>query len=129
MGIGAGSVWTDEEGDPYSGGRDDQAASPTRRPPRPAACAAGRGRRACRPGRGQANRDVGGERGQLGAVRAASAWPARTSSSSLVTRPCTNASFSASITCSRSAWAALSRSPPAAAGYSGPVITGAPLAR
>ena len=58
-------------------------------------------------------------------VRAASAWPARASSSSLVSRPCTNAVFSASITCSRSAWLARSRSPPAA-GSCGPVITGTP---
>ena len=44
----------------------------------------------------------------------------------LVSRPCTNASFSVSITCSRSAWPALSRSRAAAAGSSGPVITGTP---
>ena len=60
-------------------------------------------------------------------VRAASARPARASSSSLVSRPCTNASFSVSITYSRSVWDALSRSRPTAAGSSGPVVTGTSL--
>ena len=36
-------------------------------------------------------------------VRDASAWPTRASNSSLVSRPCTNAALSTSITCSRSA--------------------------
>ena len=62
-------------------------------------------------------------------VRVASAWPVRASSSSLVSRPCTNAFFSVSITCSRSAWLALSRSRPAAAGSCGPVVTGSSPAR
>src|SRR5215467_13113664 len=38
----------------------------------------------------------------------------------------TNAVFSVSITCSRSAWPARSRPAPAAAGSCGPVITGTP---
>ena len=57
-------------------------------------------------------------------VRADSAWPARVSSSSLVSRPCTNAVFSVSITCSRSASPALSRSSPAGARCCCPAITG-----
>jgi hypothetical protein len=60
-------------------------------------------------------------------VRAASARPARASSSSLVIRPCANASFSASITCSRSACDARMGqrpTPPAAISSPGPAIAG-----
>ena len=126
--------------DPHGGERNGQAAArPGGRPGQRAA--ARRDRRARRPGCGRKSGESGesGETGKAGMsavraarsapVRAASARPARTSSSSLVSRPCTNASFSASITCSRSAWPALSRSRPAAAGSCGCVITGtSPLA-
>ena len=126
MGIGTGSVWIDEEGDPYGGGRDDQAdARPGGRPGQRPTAHGGRGRRAGPPAAGSPGMSAVSAASSA-RVRAASARPARTSSSSLVSRPCTNASFNVSITCSRSAWPALSRSRPAAAGSSGPVITGTP---
>ena len=99
---------------------------PTRRPPWPAA-GAGPGSAAAPPGRGRGGGTAGMSAvsaARSAPVRAVSARPARVSSSSLVSRPCTNASFSASITCSRSAWPARSRSRPAAAGSCGPAITG-----
>jgi hypothetical protein len=82
------------------------------------------------PGGGRRGGEVGSERAQLGVGRAVSAWPVRASSSSLVSRSCTNAALSRSITCSRSAWAALRWPRPAAVPSSGPVITGtSPAAR
>ena len=67
------------------------------------------GRLARRLGPGQPGGEVSGQRGQLGAVRAANVWPARRSSSSLVSLPCANAAVSVSITCSRSASEAMRR--------------------
>ena len=106
----------------------------TRQMPDPAAALAsgrrraGAGGRAGRPDRpsggGRDGWDVGGERGQLGAGPRGQR-PARPLVELVPGQPpCTNASFSASITCSRSAWPARSRSPPAAAGSCGPVVTG-----
>jgi len=121
------------------------ATAMTRQPPDPAAARASGRRRAGTGGRaGLVPAEAGGRAGQaasgrVGAgtggmsavsaarsanVRAASARPARVPSSSLVSRPCTNASFSVSITCPRSAWPARNRPLPAVAGSSGPVGTG-----
>ena len=61
MGVGAGSVWIEEEGDPYRGDRDDQAdARPGGRPGQRPGAHGGPGRRAGRPSRGRKGRDVGG---------------------------------------------------------------------
>ena len=70
------------------------------------------------------HRGSAGSSYELCVVSTASAWPARAPSSSLVSRLCTSASFSVSITCSRSEWLAMSRPSPDAAGSGGPVITG-----
>jgi hypothetical protein len=128
IGIGAGAVRIGEEGGPYSGGRDDQADARLGGRPgqRPAADRAG-GR--ADPAAAEPAGMSAVSAARSAQVRAVSAWPARASSSSLVSRPCTNAVFSVSITCSRSAWPALSRSPAAAAGSCGPVITGTSPAR
>ena len=107
------------------------AAAMTRQPPDPAAARTSGRRRAGGDGRaGAAAGEADGVAGMSAVsaarsaqVRADSAWPARVSSSALVSRPSTNAAFSASITCSRSVWAALSWSSPVAALSCGPVIT------
>jgi hypothetical protein len=119
FGDGAGSGARIGEVNELPGGeRDDQAA----------ALASGR-RRAGADGR--AGPAAAGSAGmsvvsaaRSARVRAASARPTRMPSSSLVSRPCTNACFSASITCSRSAWPARIWSRLAAAGSCGPAITG-----
>ena len=56
---------------------------------------------------------AGTQIGRPAAVRDANVWPTRVSNSSLVSRPCTNAALSESITCSRSAWEAPRRPWPA----------------
>ena len=108
------------------------AAARARQPPdRAAALASGR-RRAGTSGRVGPDAAWAGGMSAVSAassahVRAASARPARASSSSLVSRPRTNASFSASITCSRSACdARMDPRPaaPAAISSPGPAIAG-----
>jgi hypothetical protein len=108
------------------------AAARARQPPDPAATLACGRRRAGTSGRVGPDAVRGGGMSAVIAsssaqVRATSARPARASSSSLVSRPCANATFSASITCSRSACdARMGPRPvaPAAISSPGPAIAG-----